>query len=224
GGFTSNLEADFLSRTPLFGTQHLPLQAAGRDTSTIDGVFELTYAKIGAVSAPSGSGSATPPTPAQNAVGNPFTSETGILRGNLSAEVTLKDQYLGFAAGVGFTSRTSSTQQTSAHLSPREFIGLLFLADFGAGDKPHHTTGRVLLGYAHDKFWQPADSTDSSAPNQPNRVFLDGRIDIPGVFKSNSVKFSFQIFADAPMAGHGPADVRFSLLISTALQSLLGIS
>ena|SRR5437764_14754214 len=99
----------------------------------------------------------------------------------------------------------------------------MFLADYGALDNPDHATGRVLAGYARDKFWQPTDSSDTSSPNQPNRLFIDGRIDTPGIFNSKSVKFSFQIFADAPAANHGPADVRLSLLISADLQSLLGI-
>ena len=219
GGFASNLEASLLSRTSIAGLHQLeaPRRLSGwaKEGWTTDGVFELTYAKIGAV--------ASPPTPAQNAGTNPFTSASGILRGNLALEQTFFRQNVGSVGGVGFTSRTSSTQGTTTRLSPRFFVGFMFLADYGALDNPDHATGRVLAGYARDKFWQPTDSSDTSSPNQPNRLFIDGRIDTPGIFNSKSVKFSFQIFADAPAANHGPADVRLSLLISADLQSLLGI-
>ena len=217
GGFTSNVEADFLSRTTFIGS-HEPTWA-GRELDTLDGVFELTYAKIGAVA----SSSSSSPTPAQNATANPFTSSSGILRVNGSVDWTFCcDQYLGVSGGVGATSRTSSSQ-SSANLSPRGFLGILFLANYGNVGNLDATTGRILVGYAYDDFWKTGTSTDSSSiPSQPNRVFLDGRIDFPGVFKSQNVKFSFQIYADAPAASHGPADVRFSLLVSVDLQSLFG--
>jgi hypothetical protein len=226
GGFTSNVEASFLSRTPFVGA-HQP-KGSNHSEMTLDGVLELTYAKIGAVSTAqspaSGSTPSTPSTPAQNATANPFTSASGILRANASLESTLVGGYFGVVGGVGFTSRTNSTTDTEARLSPRYFAGVLLLADYGAADGQNHATGRVVLAYARDRFWQASDATDTASPNQPNRVVLDARLDSPGVFKSKSVKFSFQIFADAPMASHGPADVRFSLLISTDIQSLLGIT
>jgi hypothetical protein len=223
GGFTSNLAASLLSRTPFAGA-HQPKESDSTERTT-DGVVELTYAKIGAVATATPAASGTPPaTPAQNAAANPFTSASGILRGNASLEQTVYKQFVGATAGFGFTSRTNSTTDTTARVSPRFFVGALVLADYGAADGQDHTTGRVVLAYARDKFWQPEGSTDTSSPNQPNRIVLDARIDSPGVFKSKSVKFSFQIFADAPMASHGPADVRFSLLISTDIQALLGIT
>jgi len=245
GGFSSQAGAEFLSRTLVFGSR-TPKGARNdsvgcllgrgdlcKGSRTTDAVFELNYARIGALTNPadttpaSSAASATrkavtPNADATTTIESPFSSSSGILRGNLSLEQTLIGQYFGVTGGVGFTSRTSSTAGSSTRLSPRYYAGLLFLADYGSSDNAEHTTGRVVLAYARDKFWQPADASDTTSPNQPNRIVLDARLDTPGIFKSEKVKLSFQLFVDAPTASHGPADVRFSVLISTDLQKLIG--
>ena len=90
------------------------------------------------------------------------------------------------------------TSGSSAEARPREFVAGEFLADYGAQDNAEHATGRVLLGVAEDKFWEAVgESTAGSATptaSEPRRVFLDGRIDSPGLLKSKSVKVFRYVF------------------------------
>lgn len=218
GGFLSSLEASFIARSVLYG-QRASRVFSQNGGPLWNGVFELTYSKIAALSSSKSTASSSP---ASSTSINPFTSASGVLRLNLSVEyLRWFSQSIGFTGGGGFTSRTSSTKGANARLSPRGFFGVEFLANYGPTGNANRTTGRVIVAYAYDKFWTPYDSADTTTPNQPDRIVVDARLDTPGILKSKKVKFSFQVYVDAPMASHGPADVAVSLLVSTDLQSLI---
>jgi len=259
GGFTSNVEASLISRTLFAGTRREKEDDRRLSVSQqpFDGVFELTYSKVGALVSPtsalgsttgsgsttstgsgtgsgssstpssgsgtgSGSGSGSATTATASPQPNPFTSSSGILRVNASLEKQVGSGF-GVTAGAGFSTLPQSTGN-SPQLQPRVFVAAEFLANYGVVDNADHVTGRVLLGYAHDKFWDTVAQAQAGVgtPATSRRIFVDARIDSPGLLSSKSVKLSVRLFADGPASGHGPADVRISLLASTTFESLFG--
>jgi hypothetical protein len=236
GGFTSNVEASLISRTLLYGSRLAKEDSTNLSLADepLDGVFEITYSKIGALvksttsgtSGNTGTGGTTGSTGSSSSstTPNPFTTSAGILRVNGS----IQKQFglgLGMVVGAGLTT-LPQTSGSSSEARPREFVAGEFLADYGAQDNADHATGRVLIGVAEDKFWEAVGaSTAASAtptPSEPRRLFLDGRIDSPGLLKSKSVKLSVRVYVDTPLSGHGPSDISISLLVSTTLESLFG--
>jgi len=78
---------------------------------------------------------------------------------------------------------------------------------------------------AKDDFWkwQEADSTGAIVNRDESvRLIIDSRIDAPGIFDSDKARLSFRLFADAPMSGKGPSDVRISLLLNANIGKIFG--
>lgn len=166
-------------------------------------------------------------------VRNPFESGGGSLRGNLYMAVhPFRTPTFGLIGGGGF-STTPDSEELRAEL--RFFGGFRFEAfAYNVRKSPDFfgsTSGFIQFGYAWDELWEwdegiaaPAGSTEPPTirhRDERERIFLEGQLRLPD--NGGAVTFSPRIYADFPVSGEGPSDVRISILAKVKLENLLGI-
>jgi len=226
GSFSSGIHASIYSST-IYQAKDVWLLSnyIGDDSDrTIEGSIELTFIELNDLE------EAATQTVEQNR--NPFTSGKGILKfsasidpGYLSNNGT---EGLGTRLGVGFTTRPNDTA-TDVDTASRVFGGVVFRAIYGENATTNSGVGEVFLGLSHDRFWRfsekgtGADAIERTI-NEKNRFIVDGRMDLPGILNSDQVRIHARVFADLPLSGKGPSDIRLSLLLTFSIDKLLGLN
>ena len=224
GSFSSGLEVSLLSTT-IYPVRQIPFSPVTwkRSNKKVTGSVDLTYSEIGEI-AESENGTTDPV--------NPFSAGGGFLRfsGSIDPYYTKNNntEGLGFRIGVGFSTQPS---EPDGDVSTKERIvlGVLFKANYGLDEAGRNGRGEIFIGYAYDRFWKYEETLNSSETttvnvNEVNRILVDGRLDLPGVFKSEEVRLHARLFADLPSSGLGPSDIRISILLTVDIGSLFQIN
>lgn len=225
GSFNAGFEASFFSKTN-YKTLDLPRIARwiGLGQDSVVGTFDITFSEIGEIQDTGDmlsdegddgmiSGQEADPL-------NPFAVGGGFFRMNASLDLGYTGQGntgVGFRFGGGLSTQPSNAEN-NVNASGRGFFGPVFAANYGESESGETGRGEVFIGYARDKFWE-YETTDTVV-DESDRIVIDGRLKVPGFFKSENVRLVARIFADTPASGDGPSDVRISLLVSTRIDSL----
>lgn len=180
------------------------LQAVVPENGWLRGYSEISYQSINALEEASDAASGEVP------ANNVFASAGGYLRLNTGLQLHLTNWY-GFQFGGGLSSLPNTDNVT--RMEPRGFAGLHFQTLFSDG-----ALAQFFIGGAYDEFWErevfddPADPLGSTHVEEHfGRYNIDGLIFLPG--QAANFHLAARLFADAPLDGEGPSDVRVSILV-----------
>lgn len=181
-------------------------EAAGREESPLcfwpfrwcRPYSEFSYQVIAAVDAQDAANPSTP-------VASRFAQSGGYFRFNGGLRPHFTD-WLGLRFGVGMSSLPDETLG-GTRLEPRVFGGLDFQTIYGDG-----SLGQLFIGYAHDHFWQRNVAGQPGPVKDYNRWIVDGLFMLPGR-QSMGFQLAARLYADAPVRGDGPSEVRASILL-----------
>lgn len=222
GSFSSGLEASFISKSRYL-VRNIPLAPSSWKNSTkkVTGMIELTYSEIGDID--KAEDSQTDPL-------NPFSAGGGFFRFNGSID-PLYSKYdntggIGLRIGAGFGTQPDDDNRSEVNTRERFFAGTVFRANYGEDSLGRIGLGEVFIGFATDRFWNYSLTSEqnlnaSSVVDEKRRIVIDGRLDLPGVFKSEEVRLLARLFADLPASGNGPGDLRISILLTVDIGTLL---
>lgn len=174
------------------------------DSGWLRGYSEISYQSINALEEAEDAGSE--PAPADNV----FASAGGYFRLNTGLQLHFTNWY-GLQLGGGLSSLPNS--DTLTRMEPRVFGGLHFQTLYRDG-----ALAQFFVGAAYDKFWQREVFDDPSDPlggthveENFGRYNIDGLIFLPG--QAGNFHLAGRLFADAPINGEGPSDLRVSILV-----------
>lgn len=144
---------------------------------------------------------------------DPFAQSGGYFRFNAGWRMHLTE-WFGFEAGAGLSSLPNGGGTNETKLKVRETLGVHLQTIFSDG-----ALGQLFFGTAHDKFWTRSVLDDPSKPDGPShleknrsRWIVDGLVMFPDL-DVGGWKMAGRLSADTPTDGHGPSDVRASLLL-----------
>lgn len=138
-------------------------------------------------------------------------------------------------AGAGLSTIPGS-KQGSADAKARLFLGARLQAfgfnrgrpGTGLGD----SNGFFQFGYAYDKLWKYEGTVEmevdgetvieTTVRDEEDRFFAEGELEIPRL-GTRGVRFVIRAYADLPVSGDGPADVRISGLVGIKPDQLMGV-
>ena len=136
-------------------------------------------------------------------------------------------------AGGGFTTVPEEEGDDQVRAEIRYFAGIQFrVLRFNSEksvDQFKNTYGYGRLTFARDDFWQweevrmNDDGTMDVVPREEkDRIVFEWQLEIPNV-NIMGARFAVRLFADVPLSGDGPSDVRASLLASVNLSQFLPV-
>lgn len=137
---------------------------------------------------------------------SPFLKKAAYFRVNVAAKAHFND-WLGLQLGAGISSLPDSSLKVTK-TAPRGFLGLTSNTIYGDG-----ALGEMFVGYAYDEFWEVHSS---------QRYVADGVFMIPGL-RPRGFSVAVRMFADGPVDGTGPSEVRASLLFYQPFSDWAGL-
>ncbi len=150
---------------------------------------------------------------------NPFVKAGGYFRINSGVKAHFTD-WIGLAYGAGLSSQPD-TLERDVKLVPRGFIGLNLMTLFADG-----ALSQMFVGYAYDQFWEYEERRESvefgsetRRVKDYDRIVVDGSFTLPGV-RALGLGLVGRLYADTPVHGEGPSEVRASLLVHQYFENL----
>lgn len=154
-----------------------------------------------------------------DALKNPFASKQGFFR--INSGVTFRDSGRhGLLVSAGLSSIDTdpdSDAESFARVEPRLSVGMNSRTFFTEG-----TYSQYFIGYAYDQFWEYDEviGMTTDTPPKPiaerrkefDRAIVDATLYLPQI-STGQVKAAVRLFVDTPLSGHGPSDIRASVLL-----------